>query len=155
MRALEAGRKQMGGKYLGTLLMERGVLDRQQVDAILARQRQTGQPFGQMAVVMYNVRMADVWRSLATQGSAATPRVNLDEVAMPERAALDLIPSRLAWASKVLPLRLIGERLVCATTQRQLCDAVALLHEKLDRPIEFVVVEELQLKQRIMECYPV
>jgi len=145
----------MGGKYLGTLLMERGVLDQTQVDAILERQRQTGQPFGQMAVSMFQVGMADVWRSLAAQGRTQMRQVNLDEAAMPERAALDLIPGRLAWASKILPLRLIGERLICATTQRVLCDAVALLHEKLDRPIEFVVVEELQLKQRIMECYPV
>jgi len=144
----------MAGKYLGTLLVERGVLLQEQVDAILVRQRQTGQPFGQMAVSMFNVRMVDIWRALAVQCSEDLPRVNLDETAEPEKAALEAIPGRLAWASKVLPLRVQGNRLVCATTAKQLCDAMALIHERIDRPVDFVLADELQLKQHIMSCYP-
>ena len=90
----------MAGKYLGTLLMERGILNPQQVEAVLARQLQTGQPFGQTAVVMFDIRMADVWRALAQQHRDTTPRVDLDQWASPQKDALEVIPGRLAWAGR-------------------------------------------------------
>src|SRR3954469_18598629 len=106
----------MAGKYLGTLLIERGALSQEQVEAILSRQQQTGQPFGQLAITMYNVRMVDVWRAIASQRKEELMRIDLDTAPTAEAAALELVPGRLAWASRVLPLRLEGEKLICATT---------------------------------------
>jgi hypothetical protein len=144
--------------YLGTLLVERGVLSAAQVEEVLERQRKTGQPFGLAAVEMFAVRMADVWRALAVQQRDALPHVDLEELPAPEERALALVPARMAWAGKVLPLRLdespAGTTLVCASTRRQLADAMALLHESIDQPIAFVLADDLQLKQHIMAAYP-
>lgn len=148
------GGKVMAGKYLGSLLVERGFLRADEVEAVLARQRETGRPFGEMAVAMYNLRMVDVWRAIASQKVEGLARVDLEaEEARATKEALDLVPGRLAWASRVLPLRMEGEKLVCATTARHLADAMAVLHERLDVPIEFVVAEELALKRGITASY--
>jgi hypothetical protein len=145
----------MAGKFVGALLVERGILTATQVDAVLERQRQTGQPFGQTAVAMFKVRMTDVWRALALQQKESLAHVDLDTLPPADQRALELVPARLAWAAKVLPLQFDGGALLCATTVRQLTDAMALLHESMDRPIHFVLADELQLKQHIMSCYPV
>ena len=144
----------MAGKYLGALLVERGVLTPPQVAAILDRQRQTGQPFGETAVALSNVRMADVWRALAVQQADDLLHVDLDTLPPADDRALDLVPARLAWAGKLLPLQLDGDTLVVATTPRTLADAMAVLHERLDRALRFVLADELQVKQHIMACYP-
>lgn len=143
----------MAGKYIGTLLIERGVLTATQVEQILDRQKRTGQPFGETAVMLYGTRMADIWRAIANQKMENIPRVNL-ATEPHEECALKVIPARQAWITRVLPLRFEGETLVCATTPRSLPDAMALLHERLDHPIDFVLAEELPLKQAIMERYP-
>lgn len=145
----------MAGKFLGTLLVERGVLDRTQVQSILDRQMQIGLPFGQIAVMLYNVRMADVWRALAEQQKDSMHEVELAEQPSATDEALAVLPGRLAWVARVLPLRFEGTTLICATTQRNLADAMALMHERLDCPIHFVVANDLELRQHIMDNYPV
>ena len=143
----------MAGKYLGTLLMEKGLLSGEQVEEVLRRQQCTGQPFGQTAVALFNVRMTDVWRALAVQQAAGVRRVDLTEEPMVENT-LTILPARFAWALRVLPLRFAGETLICATTAKALPDAMAALCERLDYPVQFVVAEELQLKGFIMQRYP-
>jgi hypothetical protein len=111
-----------------------------------------------LAVQLFGVRMADVWRALAIQQRDQLRRVDLDLVPSPEPQALEKVPARMAWAGKILPLRLEhssdGATLACATDPRHLADAMALLHEAIDQPISFVVADELQLKQHIMAAYP-
>ena len=143
----------MAGKYIGSLLVERGVLNTEQVSVILDRQQRTGQPFGETAVLLYHIRMADIWRAIARQQIDALPRVNLHQEPH-EECALKVITARQAWITRVLPLRFEGETLICATTEKHLPDAMAWLHERLDTPVHFVLSEELPLKQCIMERFP-
>jgi hypothetical protein len=143
----------MAGKYLGTLLMEKGLLTTDQVEQVLLRQRHTGQPFGRTAVEMFNVRMTDVWRALAAQQSAGVRRVDLSDEPIDE-AIHSVLPARFAWALKILPLRYVGRTLLCATTTKALPDALAALAERLDHPLQFVIADELQLKSFIIQRYP-
>lgn len=143
----------MAGKYLGTLLVEKGILSDTQVEQILARQVQTGLPFGQMAVSMFSVRMTDVWRALASQQRESIGHVDLGAETH-EDDALSAVPGRFAWASRILPLRFENGTLICATTAKALPDAMAALCERLDHPVTFVLAEEIQLKGYIMQRYP-
>ena len=143
----------MAGKYLGSLLVDKGLLTTTQVDQVLSRQRQTGLPFGQTAVAMFSVRMTDVWRALASQQSETLRTVDL-ALETSTADALAAIPARFAWASRVLPLRYEGGTLLCATTQKALPDAMAALCERLDTAVRFLLADELQLKGFIMQRYP-
>jgi adsorption protein B len=143
----------MAGKYLGTLLVENGVLTEEQVKKVLARQPQTGLRFGEIAVAMFNVRMTEVWRALAKQLEERSEETNLERETI-QREALSTIPGRFAWAAKVLPLRFEGQTLLCATTEGRLPNATAALCERLDYPVRFVLADEMQLKEFIMQRYP-
>ncbi|HVT81375.1 MAG TPA: hypothetical protein VHM90_12035 [Phycisphaerae bacterium] len=143
----------MAGKYLGTLLVENGVLTSEQVDRVLARQPQTGLRFGEIAVSMFNVRMTDIWRALAAQQAQQIQEANLTDEHF-QREALATIPGRFAWAARILPLRFEGHTLICATTESRLPDATAALVERMDHPVRFVLADEMQLKEFIMQRYP-
>jgi adsorption protein B len=143
----------MAGKYLGSLLVENGVLTQEQVNKVLARQPQTGLRFGELAVAMFNLRMTDVWRALAKQQEERIEETNLERESF-QREALSTIPGRFAWAARVLPLRFEGHTLLIATTEGRLPDATAALCERLDHPVRFVLADEMQLKEFIMQRYP-
>ena len=87
---------------LGQLLIEGDVLTSRQVDAIVAEQERTGEPFGLLAERLFGVdprKIEDAW---ALQYAGLTRTVK-PEVEVFDDQAVALVTRRQAWQFRVLP----------------------------------------------------
>lgn len=139
-------------KRIGTLLVERGVLTQDQIEQVIARQSQTGRPFGKLAVEMFDVDEAEVWRAWANHIQDRCPRV--DVACEPkDPAARQVLAADYAWTHRILPLRFERGRLICATTATDLPNAMAFIQPQRDDVVHFVLTDRHQLEHFIMRGY--
>lgn len=141
------------GLRMGELLVRAGVLTATQVEAVLAEQKQTGRPFGDLAERMFNVpgdAVEDAWIEqyvhFGTEVDLATQRMDID--------VLRVLNRRQAWQFKLLPLRYESEELVLATARSNMKRAVNFAWRRLSDPIYFVLAERPQLDQFLQTHYP-
>jgi hypothetical protein len=138
---------------LGQVLVERGVLDQAQVEAVLERQRVTGEPFGLICERQFHVHPEEVERAWADQYSRIAPLVDLmTEPAEPR--ALDLVTRRQAWQFRVLPLRFEGRELVIATTAMHLRRAMRFALVIIGMPVNLVLTTPAGLGEALSKYYP-
>ena len=144
----------MSDKRLGRLLVQRGVLQEDQVAAILDEQAHRHKPFGKLAHEMYQVDERDIWSAWAEQVGYFCQHIDL-ATEPNDPAVLELIDAREAWGCHMLPLRIeLGELLV-ATTITDLPEAMALLQQRVETPVRFVIPERRQLERYIIERYSI
>lgn len=67
---------------------------------------------------------------------------------------LDVVTAREAWQYRVLPLRYEDGVLLCASAIDRVDDAVLFIRERCTCDVRFVLVETVQLEQKIMQRYP-
>ncbi len=142
----------MPGKRIGALLMRRGLLTAEQVDAILTEQKHAHQPFGKLAHEMFGVPEREIWDAWAQQVGHLCPRVDL-AVEPNDAHVLGLITSDEASRIRALPLRFEYGELVCATTVIDLPEAAATLQQRTRAPIRFVIAERMQLDRYVAQRY--
>lgn len=92
-------------KRLGELLVEAGVVNEQQIQQALDRQRKTGGRLGQTLVELGHVSEDQVADVLARHYNV--PRIDLDKVRV-ERQVLELIPDELMERYQVFPLEIVN-----------------------------------------------
>lgn len=97
---------------IGEVLCRMGVIDEEDVDRILAQQRQTRQKFGQIARRLGLVTQEQIWEAWARQ-LAEREGIELMEFGT-DTAALDLVSPGMARRWGIAPLRLWGTHLVVA-----------------------------------------
>jgi len=142
----------MTTKRIGTLLVERGVLDESQVQRILEAQEVRHQPFGKVAHEMFGVDESAIWEAWAEQVGPTCKPVELEhEPSDPE--ALAIVSVEEAWRLRILPLRREGGNLVVATTVTDLPEAASLLNGRVEGALRFVIPERRELEQRIVADY--
>lgn len=142
----------MTTKRIGTLLVERGVLDEPQVQRILEVQEVRQQPFGKLAHDLFGVDEQAIWSAWAEQTGPMCMPIDLeDEPGDPELRAIVTVEE--AWRLRMLPLRYEGGKLVVATTVTDLPEAAALLSGRVEAEVRFVIPERRTLERRIVADY--
>ncbi|MEY3022881.1 MAG: hypothetical protein RIS86_2079 [Planctomycetota bacterium] len=138
---------------IGEMLVRMGVLNRAQVDEVLAEQESTSEPFGAIAERLFGVPPEAIERAWIEQSQdRATlfdPANGIDD------DARDLVIRRQAWQFGIVPLRLDDGYLVAATSRRQLPRAVRFATRVLGMPVQFEVADEEVLAQLLAHQYPV
>ncbi|HVP74003.1 MAG TPA: hypothetical protein VMS30_09720 [Phycisphaerales bacterium] len=138
---------------LGQVLIEQGVLTDRQVDRILNRQRETGQPFGLLCEEMFRVPAETIERAWATQYANLTRTIDPASEPM-DHAAIALLTRRQAWQFRVLPIRFDGRELMLATTRSQLLRALRFANNVLGIPVYLVLANPRALGEALCRHYP-
>ena len=97
---------------LGELLFERGILTRDQVEAILEQQQQKARPFGVLAEEMFGISPEEIEQAWAEQYSRLTPDIELDDEAFADQSLAIIHSRRQILARGVLTVGLMVTALV-------------------------------------------
>ena len=107
----DVARTHDGPKALGALLHDRGLLTEAQLDAAIARQRQTGHRLGHVLVDLGFVTCDAVLEALSQQVGVPTVRINAFTV---NTEALRALPEKVARRHTAFPLQKLGTTLMVA-----------------------------------------
>ena len=138
---------------IGQMLVSAGLLNTDQVEAILRKQQSHPEPFGLLAQRLYGIEPS----TIETVWTEAMIRIS--EVVRPDTSALDpkvleLITRRQAWQFRFLPLSIDESgTLVAATTREHLSRAVRFATRVLDRPCSFIMTDAEYLAERLEAFY--
>lgn len=138
---------------LGELLVDGGVLSREQADRILETQARTGEPFGVLAERLFGVDPLAVEDAWARQYASMAGRIDPSD-ARCERSALELVTRRQAWQFRVLPMRFDDRFLAMATTLSHLRRALRFATNMLPCPVYLVLAEPEHLGVALCRHYP-
>ncbi len=144
----------MTDRLIGKLLVQRGAMTLSQVQRVLEHQESSRLPFGKLAHEMFGVDPRDIAHAWAEQVGYFCQHVDL-ACEHNQSTPLALITARQAWTGHILPLRYEGDELVVATTVTDLPEAEALLSQKTDAEIRFVIAHTRQLEQYIIQRYQI
>ena len=138
---------------IGEVLVQRGILNQSQVQAILEQQQQCHRPFGELAESMYAVDPTDIEQAWVEQYAALTRHIDVREVTCEPRA-LKAVERRQAWQFRVLPVRFDGPELMVATTRDNLCRALRFVTRCLTDPCYIVLTEAKMLGEALERHFP-
>jgi hypothetical protein len=134
--------------------MEQGALTAEQVQHILAVQKASNRPFGDLAERLYGIDPKAIEDAWVEQYRRVSGVVDLDEIEV-ETEALRTLNRRQAWQFHMLPLNRQDEMLNIATSPENLVRAVNFSARKLDEPVYLMLAEKTQLREFLMKHYPV
>lgn len=138
---------------IGQLMVNQGVISREQLEQILQRQRTTHRPFGEIAEEMLGVRAKDVERAWAEQYAQTTRWVD-PTIEPVDPAVRDMVSRRQAWQFRLLPIGYDGAELMVCTTQEGLVRAMNFAARQLPVTCYFVLTRLDQLAEALMRHYP-
>lgn len=125
---------------LGEVMVRRGLLTNDQVEAVLREQMRTRRPFGLIAEQLFNIDGRMIEQAWAEQYAEITGVFDLD-ANPPHTEAIACVSRRQAWQFTVLPVRFEGHELVMATTRENLPRALRFATRVLERPCYLVLVD--------------
>jgi hypothetical protein len=138
---------------IGELLVTQGVLTQEQVQEILAEQKATSRPFGDIAEKLFGVDPKAVEKAWLDQYLGYNAKVNLaKQCVVPE--ALGALSRRQAWQFRILPLYHEHGHLVAATTSEHLRRAVNFAWSTLNQPTCFLIADGEELLEQLTKHYP-
>jgi MSHA biogenesis protein MshE len=142
------------GIQIGELLVEQGILTPSQVEEILATQKKTHRPFGDLAERLFGVSpkaIEDAWveQYVRIAGITDLEQKNFDT------ECLRLLNRRQAWQFHTLPVHRDGEFLNIATSPEKLVRAVNFAARTFDEPVMLMIAHRKQLQEFLMKHYPV
>jgi hypothetical protein len=146
----------MQGIPIGELLIEQGVLTRQQVDHILKVQKASHRPFGDLAERLYGIAPEAVEDAWVEQYVRTAGVIDLDNVKF-DADCLRVINRRQAWQFHLLPANRDATRghLNVATDAEHLIKAVNFSSRRIDEAVYFLIAERQQLREFLMKHFPV
>jgi hypothetical protein len=144
----------LAGIQIGQLLVEQGVLNESQVEHILNVQWVSHRPFGDLAERLYGVSpeaIEDAWvqQYLRLAGVVDLRQQQIDV------ECLRLINRRQAWQFHLMPVNRDAQGLNIATDPAGLIRAVNFSSRRLNEPVCVVIADHEQLREFLMEHYPV
>jgi hypothetical protein len=142
------------GIQIGQLLVQQGVLTEKQVQHILAVQRSSHRPFGDLAERLYGVSPEAVEDAWVYQYVQMAGVIDLGELEI-DKKCLRHINRRQAWQFQILPTHHDDQHLNIATDAEHLIRAVNFSTRRLDEPVYFVIAQRAQLREFLMKHYPV
>ncbi|MCC6424889.1 MAG: hypothetical protein IT447_15560 [Phycisphaerales bacterium] len=144
----------MKGIRIGELLVEQGLLSASQVNTILALQRRSHRPFGDLAERLYGLSPNAIEDAWVEQYVRLAGVVDLDEQEI-EIDCLRRINRRQAWQFHLLPLNQEGSEIQMATNSDNLVRALNFATRSVEDPVYMVIAEREQLQEFLMKHYPV
>lgn len=138
---------------IGQILIEQGVLNAGQVDAILCAQQRTGRPFGVICEQLFDVPPAAVECAWSEQYARLTRPIDPENETFDPQATA-LVDRRQAWQFCVLPIRFDGEELMIATTRQHLLRALKFACNVLEMPAYIVIAQPEKLGRALASYYP-
>ena len=144
----------MAGIQIGQLLVNQGVLTQHQVNQVLAIQRISARPFGDLAERLFGIEpraIEDAWVEQYIRSAGIT---DLDELEV-ETQCLRTLNRRQAWQFKMLPVNRDDWNLNVATDADNLVRAVNFATRRIDQPVYFLIAQRQQLRDFLMKHYPV
>lgn len=139
---------------IGALLVDQGVLTQAQVDAALAAQRETSEPFGSVCERLFGIAPDVIEGAWARQYARLVDAIDakLDVV---DPAAEALVNRRQAWQFRLAPLRFEDGQVVVATATDYLPRAVRFATAQISMPVFFVLVSPDRLAAHLAARYPI
>jgi hypothetical protein len=144
----------MAGIPIGKLLVEQGVLTARQVNQILAAQKTSHRPFGDLAERLFGVSPKAVEDAWVEQYASRTGAVDLEKTEI-DHSCLKLLTSRQAWQFHLLPISRDADSIQMVTPATNLIRAVNFATRSFNHPVHFVLGREHQLRTFLMRHYPV
>lgn len=138
---------------MGEMLVAEGVLSEEQVEEVLAIQREIGEPFGSICERIHGVSPETIEGVWARQYEHLTRELTLDEVEF-DPAVAELVSPRQAWQFRVLPIAFDGGSLVLATTRHSLARALRFATRVLRHPAMFLLLEPAALATELQRRHP-
>jgi hypothetical protein len=142
------------GIRIGELLVEQGTLSAAQVEEILADQRVSHRPFGDLAERLFGIHPKAIEDAWVEQYLRIAGVVDLNEVAV-ETECLRLLSRRQAWQFHLLPMHREDNEVHVATSAENLVRAVNFSTRGIDEPVYLLIAERTQLREFLMKHYPV
>jgi len=138
---------------LGEVMVEQGLLTRDQVRCILNEQQALKRPFGELAERLFGVSERDVEMAWARQYAGIAEHIDPRELTI-EADVLALIDRRQAWQFRILPLRRDGEEIMVATMVEHLPRALRFALRHFNEPCYLVICSPDALGEALMQNYP-
>lgn len=139
---------------IGQLLVEQGVLTPRQVEHIIAVQRHSHRPFGDLAERLYGVSPQAVEDAWVEQYLRMAGVVDLAEQQV-DADCLRLINRRQAWQFHLMPLNRGDDHINVATDGTDLVRAMNFCMRRMGDPVYFLIARRQQLREFLMHHYPV
>ena len=141
------------GIRLGELMVERGVISREQCDEILAHQRTHHRPFGVIAEECFGVSPGDIEQAWATQYAMIATRVDPLALEIDEQT-LALITKRQAWQFGLLPVLEHEGEIEFVTSMECLARALRFVGWRMTGACTFAICDLHTLKLGLSMHYP-
>lgn len=144
----------MAGIQIGELLVEQGVLTREQVRHILKVQKMSHRPFGDLAERLFGIDPKAVEDAWVEQYIRTAGLIDLDDHEV-ETECLRLLNRRQAWQFHLLPINRQQDSLNLATSPENLVRSINFATRSFAEPVHFLLAEHQQLREFLMKHYPV
>gem|GEM_PF-820239 len=115
---------------IGEMLVEEGIITKEQLKDALEEQKRTGQKIGEVLIKLGYISKEILWTFLGYQ--MGVPYINLDEIPNIRQDVLKLIPEQLIRAEKLIPVNKQGKVLTVAMAD----------------PLNFLVIDDLKATTR-------
>jgi type IV pilus assembly protein PilB len=135
---------------LGELLVSNRLLTKQQLEDALEIQRNHFQPLGQILVQQGFITEDRLLQACAAQKGVSAWLLHRDP---PTPEAIKLVPGNLCRSHQLIPVKIIGERLILAMRDPNDIDALDMVRNVCRMRVEPVLVSEERLLQAIDQCY--
>jgi hypothetical protein len=150
--ASKSNSKEYDAMRIGEMLIRMKVLTPDQVEAVLAEQAETHEPFGVIAERLFEVPSDTIERAWIEQTQARATEFDANRGV--EDDARVLVVRRQAWQFGIVPLRLDDGYLVAATSRRLLPRAVRFATRVLGLPVQFEIADDETLARLLAHQYP-
>ncbi len=131
---------------LGAILVSQGILSDERLDEVRAEQARTGERLEQTVARLGIASAEQAMRAVADE--LALPFLRLDETEIDEEA-VRLVPPRVVFRLRALPVRREGSRLLVATSDPLRLDGFEQLRLAAGMPIALAVAEDGDLGSQI------
>lgn len=142
------------GIRLGEILVQQGLLTREEVNHVLQAQERQGRPFGVLAEHLFGLDPRCVESAWVKQYASIAGITDVGELEIDEEC-VTLINRRQAWQFRVAVVGREDGELVCVTDEKHLPRALRFAAASFREPTFFHVAQSAALESLLMEHYPV
>ncbi len=151
---MSAAVQNQNGVRLGEILVNQGLLSREEVAQVLQTQKTQGRPFGVLAERMFGLDPRAVESAWVAQYAQLAGTVEPEHFDI-DAGCLKLVNRRQAWQFHIAPVQHDGGELVLFTDEKHLAKALRFAAATFKEPTYFRVVETEKLQDFLMAHYPV
>lgn len=140
----------MGSKMIGEILMEKGVISKEQLDKAIVEQKRTGEFIGSCLIRLGYISEKELLVLLSEQ--FGIPYQDLREISIDDNLIAS-IPAKYVWHYKFMPLRIKGNILTIAISNPLDIWLLEDIKLNLGYDVECVLTSEHQIREALRKYY--